>query len=87
MQTPRIQRKHKKTAELDTRIRLLIRMVPGLPVINPLLAALVEAIFIADGARNLIVPFDKLHTEPLRCVPGDMTVHDPHARIIRREGN
>ena len=40
-----------------TRVRLVIRMVPGHPVVVPLSAALVEAIDIADTVLDLIFAF------------------------------
>lgn len=72
---------------LDTRIRLLVRMVAREPVTIPLITSGLESTCISNGALDLAPALHELHAQSLRCVEGDVAVHDPHTWVICRECN
>jgi len=56
------------------RVRLVIRMVPGYPVVVPFSAALVEAIDVANAVLDLVFAFEELDAEALGGMPGDVAM-------------
>ena len=56
------------------RVRLVIRMVSGHPVVVPLSAALVEAIDVADSFLDLIFALEELDAQALGSMPGYVTM-------------
>jgi hypothetical protein len=78
--------KEEDSKKLDTRICLIIRMVAWYPVVIPLLTTLVKSIFVPNGPGDLALSLEKLDTETLRGMPGNVTMHYPNARIVSGEG-
>lgn len=66
------------------RICHIIRVL-AIPVLIPRRTAIVKSVNVVNRTLDLIRALEKLHAEAFRRVPRDMAMHDPGARIVRRE--
>jgi len=64
-----------------------MKIWPLLVLLVPFLALILNLIRHRPANGDVIFVLDDLQRQSSRCVPRDMTVHKPDARIISLEGN